>query len=287
MSEERAERQVHRDRLKEWEGAWKVEDTSVEWIISCAQYQFENQHGELLYAFLQKEGEGLKGLAPWQLYVTHSDLDWEVVRTWHLESIDLSKPLITPWGLDEAEALWLRSVLKATQPQSRWMLIESKQAQRIILGNQGETDFIGCSVFGPIVLEPTEEELERAKSAMQVVIDLVRVFNKLEEEGSDEADKKAAKLCDEHRNLVGDDFEWAYGYSDNPMRLINILLDVWNNGSSDSSYYIVPGAKDQKVWFTGAPGVEEPEGYGYLTLKYAEKCGLWEIFGLEGTMGWD
>ncbi len=96
---------------------WQEEtDVSAEWLIVMSQFRFENECGEIVFAFFQHDGRGLRGLEPFELYVTHSDVDWQVMRTKKLGTWphDLDG-VVFPWILSPAEQNWLRAVIMSAR----------------------------------------------------------------------------------------------------------------------------------------------------------------------------
>jgi len=150
-------------------------------------------------------------------------------------------------------------------------------------------DFISYCVFGPKKLSTSKATLKKAEKVVREYAAVADELATLEEqiksddrEVLDKADLRIKELLEKHHIECVHDVTWACAYKDKPMELVNELIDVWNNYSRDSSGRDVPGRPKQKVWFTGDMSWgDEPDGYGYITMKRADMAGLLNIFGME------
>ncbi len=67
-------------------------------------------------------------------------------------------------------------------------------------------------------------------------------------------------------------------------RTINDLIKIWNEGSGcrDMTWRDVPGKKNLKGVVCGElTWGDEPEGWGYQTMKKAQQLGILEVFGIQ------
>jgi len=152
-------------------------------------------------------------------------------------------------------------------------------------------DFISYVVVGPYKLSRSKTVMARAKRQMTSFVELAKKLSDLEakSEGSvNDLERVSArdalcKLVEEMpHGMEPCDVTWATSYKDNPMKLVEELLDVWHNASRDSTFRTFPRNKRKKIWVAGEMSWgDEPDGYGYQTMKRADLAGLHEIFGLE------
>lgn len=157
-------------------------------------------------------------------------------------------------------------------------------------------DFISYLVFGPFRLSKSKTTMKRAKKKVTSFVALACQMYDLEMKAvgiladAKEADEQLSELMVENGIECTVDVAWARFYQDNPMKLVDELFDVWHNGSRDSAYRSVPGNRKQKIWSAnrkqkiwsagGMSWGDDPDGFGYQTMKKADQAGLLEIFGL-------
>lgn len=150
-------------------------------------------------------------------------------------------------------------------------------------------EFISYCVFGPKKLSTSKATLKKAEKIVREYAAVADELANLEEqiksddrESYDKADLRIKELLDKHGIECVHDATWACRYKDKPMELVNELIDVWHNYSRDSAGRSVPGNPKQKVWYAGDMCCgDEPDSFGYLTMKRADLCGLHNVFGLE------
>lgn len=67
-----------------------------------------------------------------------------------------------------------------------------------------------------------------------------------------------------------------------PDAVVHDLLHIWNHGSRDSTWRPVPGHRNLIGLVAGEMSWgDEPDGYGYQTLKNASLVGILPIFGVK------
>lgn len=67
-----------------------------------------------------------------------------------------------------------------------------------------------------------------------------------------------------------------------PEKIVQDLVQVWNHGSRDSTWRPVPGHRNLVGHVSGELSWgDEPDGYGYQTLKKANLLGIFPIFGIQ------
>lgn len=152
-------------------------------------------------------------------------------------------------------------------------------------------DFISYCVFGPKKLSTSKTVLKKAEKVVKEYVALACELDELVKRGCDssqgrlerdEADEEVRSLMDKHGIECVEDVRWACNYRSTPTQFLDEFFDVWNNYSRDSAGRDVPGRPKQKVWYAGDMSWgDEPDGYGYQTMKKADMCGLLPIFGLE------
>ena len=152
-------------------------------------------------------------------------------------------------------------------------------------------DFISYCVFGPTKLSTSKKVFKKAEKRFTEYVKLACELDELVKQAcdsskprevADAADARVKELLNKHCIDCTDDVTWATEYKDKPVQLIDDLFDVWHNCSRDSSYRTLPGNKQRKVWYAGDMSWgDEPDGFGYLTMKRVDMAGLLDIFGLE------
>ena len=151
-------------------------------------------------------------------------------------------------------------------------------------------DFISYCVFGPTELSVSKKVIKKAEKRFTKFVELACQLEDLERKiiDVDSRPVEAAAAAKELKHLKASMLEdvcdviWAAEYKDNPKKLIDELYDIWHGGSRDSSCRTLPGNKRRKVWFAGEMSWgDEPDGFGYLTMKRADMAGLLSIFGIE------
>lgn len=146
-------------------------------------------------------------------------------------------------------------------------------------------DYIGYLVIGPQTLTPTTGKLTRAKKQAQKILDMVSELGDEHADFETIADRYAPWL--KHLNfksMVDSDFTCLGGLKAD--KAIGDLLDFWNGSSRDANMRMLHfdhlGHKLRppiKVVCAGdMTWGDEPDGWGYRTLKVAELLGLFDVF---------
>lgn len=141
-------------------------------------------------------------------------------------------------------------------------------------------DLVGFMVVGPAKLpENSEAAFEAAVQALTQIGTAAYLLSNgeecqaesiLEEFGA--LDEMYLESYEEMRDVEAAKKEAA--------RLIENVYDLWNNGSRDSVWRILPDGK--KVLFAGdQTWGDSPDGFGYTTLVEAERINLLEVLGIE------
>jgi hypothetical protein len=151
-------------------------------------------------------------------------------------------------------------------------------------------DFIGMMVVGPRELD---KSVEVSNKAAQRLKEFITGFLAIEELNKKVANKELTneetyqeqldKVYDETPELLSleemSEGGWCLEYKDKEMMFVLELLDVWETGSRDSICRWLDD--DKKVVAAGDMSWgDEPDGFGYRTLKHAEQAGLFPIFKL-------
>lgn len=151
------------------------------------------------------------------------------------------------------------------------------------------TELISMCVFGPKKLSLSKVTLKKAEKCVREYAEAADELATLEEqilsddrEIYDRADLRIKELLEKHGIECVHDSTWACRYKDDPMKFVNEFIDVWHNYSSDSAGREVPGQRNRKVWYAGTETCgDDPDGFGYQTMKRADACGLLNVFGME------
>jgi hypothetical protein len=146
-------------------------------------------------------------------------------------------------------------------------------------------DLIGYHVKGPKHLDESKREAAEVKVARARELQDALVRNE-HENGRDEAafvareEELWAQVCAEFprmKDLEARDFAAAASTT----TLVDNLFDLWKNGSRDASMRDDPDDPTQVMLFAGEPSWgDEPDGYGYVTLRDAEILGLFDRFNI-------
>lgn len=137
-------------------------------------------------------------------------------------------------------------------------------------------DLIGFLVVGPAHLE--EGKREEAKRHLQDLREKVEsVQANLGEEDYPEDYPDFLPKFSGDLETDWDDLQDALENKS----LVEDLFAVWEDGARDAACRIHPGDESQAILFAGEGSWgQEPEGWGYTTLKHAYYLGLWEIVGI-------
>lgn len=142
-------------------------------------------------------------------------------------------------------------------------------------------NFLSYTLFGPYNLSRAKRLENRAIKRLSRFIDVAVRFQELENMVGDEVETEIQALLDEVNIDDSNELHWALSYRDDPARLINELMIVWHDGSSDSAYRRDPLHHDRKIWTAGEMSWgDEPDGFGYQTVAHADKAGILSIFGI-------
>jgi hypothetical protein len=151
-------------------------------------------------------------------------------------------------------------------------------------------DFICYMLVGPSKLSRSKALHKKAEKMLISYCDVATDAKKLTDiidSGSIEGAESAQQLLDAlkldlfkpHEEIC--DCLWAAAYQDNPVRLIDELFDVWD-GSRDSAYRNDPRDPKRRFWTAGEMSWgDEPDGFGYQTMKHADAVGLLALYGIE------
>lgn len=166
-------------------------------------------------------------------------------------------------------------------------------------------DLIGYIVVGPAELDKSKEKkqalMEQAEKDKKLIDEISKL---LTEKGLDDADYDAqiAALSDKQRTYVeglnerreGDSWfreeedvnnllDWAEeAFTPEAVEsIIEDLFAVWDNGARDSMSRSLPGDPTQRILACGELSWgDEPDGWGYQTLKKADRAGILDAYGI-------
>ena len=151
-------------------------------------------------------------------------------------------------------------------------------------------DFISIVLVGPLKLSLSKALRRKAEKKMEKLSSVVCRLKFLQEtlEISDPTTSQWAQ--NELEELIKDNLKpheeiedvlWAVAYKDNPGKFIDELFEAWD-GTRDNAWRIDPTDKKRKIWTAGnMTWGDEPDGFGYQTMKHADAAGLLDIFGIE------
>jgi hypothetical protein len=133
-------------------------------------------------------------------------------------------------------------------------------------------DLIAYTVYGPVNLKPSKAVVNKAMTRAKMVLKTVK--QAVKDPGFDWDDDKFIG------DLVLEDLESIQNLD--PKQVLKDLLAVWNGHSRDStSRTITVGKKTVLVLTAGDMSWgDEPDGFGYQTLKHAEQLGILKALGI-------
>jgi hypothetical protein len=166
-------------------------------------------------------------------------------------------------------------------------------------------DMIGYLVVGPAELDKSKEKrqalLARAAKEKKLIDEISEILGAKELEDADYAEQLEA-LSEEQRTYIEglNDSREADGWhreEENVTELldwadeivapeaiegiIDNLFALWEGGARDSMSRGLPGDPSKCILMCGEPSWgDEPEGFGYQTLKMASRAELFEAYGI-------
>ena len=141
-------------------------------------------------------------------------------------------------------------------------------------------DLIGYMVKGPRNLDPVMRE--GAAALVKQKLDELQALLEKVGYGSEEAVEY------DFREVFAE-YPWAYDEEDlaalaesSPEAIVNNLYELWVHGARDTSSRLDPDDKHSIIMFAGAgTWGDEPEGFGYQTLRDADRVpGLFSILNI-------
>ena len=143
-------------------------------------------------------------------------------------------------------------------------------------------DLIGYFCVGPKRLDDTPEKRAAAVARILAFSRAAAAWNDADSDESDDATRAAAGPLLAAFDDPGD-VAWACDVSEKDAHnLIDDLFAVWGGAGRDvACRSLPPGNVDDRAVFAGAASWgDEPDGYGYTTLKRADQSGLLAVYGI-------
>lgn len=153
-------------------------------------------------------------------------------------------------------------------------------------------DLIGFLVKGPSnITDKRQEAVDFLKNRNNVVRDYIDALGKLNEDDAvdyNEFFNKDEAILDflEWRTFDGTHEETAELLNElvcqNPEKTVDDFIQFWENGARDATSRIDPDDKTKVIVFAGEMSYgDEPNGYGYETIRDATYLGLLNFFGIK------
>ena len=133
-------------------------------------------------------------------------------------------------------------------------------------------DLIAYTVYGPTKLKPTKAAIKKALSFAKNVV-----------EAAAQAEKDPDFDWKEDKFIGGFEPEELPDISClDPKEVLTNVLDLWRGEARDATSRIITvGGKTVRVLTAGDMSWgDEPDGFGYQTLKHAEQLGILKALGI-------